>query len=73
MARAVEVQMYQLFYDSEELPTPIKLGSSNGDQWGTSGRDSRYLFKLRNALARMNPDDRNLLLYMTQRMATRNR
>ena len=33
----------------------------------------RYLFNLRKALARMQPDDRKLLLEMTQRMASRKR
>jgi transcriptional regulator with XRE-family HTH domain len=73
MARALEVPMYQLFYDSEEPPEAPKLSPVNGDQWGTSRRDSRYLFKLRRALARMQADDRKLLLYVTQRIASRKR
>jgi transcriptional regulator with XRE-family HTH domain len=73
MARALEVPMYQLFYDGEEpseLPKPSPL---NHDLWGASGREGRYLFKLRTALARMQPGDRKLLCYMTQQMASRKR
>jgi len=73
MARALEVPMYQLFYDGEERPDLPKPNPVNEDQWGTSGRDGRYLFKLRKALARMQPDDRTLLFYVIRRMAGRKR
>src|SRR5437867_13447848 len=62
MARALEVPMYQLFYEGEELPEVPKPVTGNGDQWGTSWRAGRYLFKLRSACAQMQPDDRTLLL-----------
>ena len=73
MARALEVPMYQLFYEGEELPEVPKPVTGNGDQWGTSGRAGRYLSKLRRALAQMQPDDRTLLFNVTQRMASRKR
>jgi len=73
MARALEVPVYQLFYDGEELPALPRPSALNGDQWGTSGRTSRYLFKLRKALAQMKPEDRTLLLFVTQRIASRRR
>jgi transcriptional regulator with XRE-family HTH domain len=73
MARALEVPMYQLFYEGEEPPEVPKPVAGNGDQWGTSGRAGRYLFKLRRALAQMQPDDRKLLFNVTQRMASRKR
>jgi transcriptional regulator with XRE-family HTH domain len=73
MARALEVPMYQLFYDGEERPDLPKPSPVNHNQWGASGRDARYLFKIRRALARMNPDDRNLLLFVTQRIASSRR
>ncbi len=73
MARALELPMYQLFYGGEEPPEAPKLSAVNGDQWGLSGRAGRYLFKLRKALSRMQPDDRKLLLDVTQRLASRKR
>jgi len=73
MARALELPMYQLFYEGEEPPEAPKLSTVNGDQWGTSGRTGRYLFNLRKALSRMQADDRKLLLDVTQRMASRKR
>ena len=55
MARALEVPMYQLFYDGEEppkLPNLPKRKSSDDIAWGSSGKDARYLGKLRRLLAK---------------------
>jgi transcriptional regulator with XRE-family HTH domain len=71
MARALEVPMYQLLYEGEE--PPLVPGLQQHNKWGASGRQARYLAKLCRALAAMRPDDRDLLLYMTQRMASRKR
>jgi transcriptional regulator with XRE-family HTH domain len=73
LARALEVPMYQLFYDGEKAPEGPKLSAVNGDQWGVSGRAGRYFFTLRKALAQMQPEDRKLLFSVTQRMANRRR
>ena len=73
IARALEVPTHVLFYEGEEPPELPKPSGLNHNQWGTSGREARYLFKLRAALGRMQPDDRKLLLYVTQRMAGRKR
>src|SRR6266480_1998526 len=50
MARAFEVPLYQLFYDGEEppqVPNLLKRKSSDENVWGNSGKDARYLNKLR--------------------------
>ena len=72
MARALEVPMYQLFYDGEEppkLPNLPKWKSSDDIAWGSTGKDARFLSKLRRLLGRMDGEDRSLLLFMTQKMA----
>ena len=72
LARAMEIPMYQLFYDGEEppqLPNLPKRKSSDDIAWGSSGKDARYLGKLRRLLAKTEDEDRKLLLYMAQRMA----
>jgi transcriptional regulator with XRE-family HTH domain len=72
LARAMEIPMYQLFYDGEEppkLPNLPKRKSSDDIAWGSSGKDARYLGKLRRLLARSEDGDRMLLLYMAQKMA----
>ena len=77
MARALEVPMYQLFYDGEEppkLPNLPKRKSSDDMPWGSSGKDARFLNKLRRLLSKTEEADRKLLLYMAQKMAgTRSR
>jgi transcriptional regulator with XRE-family HTH domain len=72
MARAFEVPMYQIFYDGEEppkLPNLTKPQSSGETSWGSSGKDSRYLSKLRRLLAKSDDEHRKLLMYMVQKMA----
>ena len=68
----MEVPLYQLFYDGEEppkLPNLPKRKSSDDIAWGSSGKDARFLSKLRRLLAKTEEADRKLLLYMAQKMA----
>ena len=72
MARAFEVPMYQLFYEGDappNVPGVFKRKSSDEDVWGSSGKNSRYLAKLRRLLGKANEKDRKLILHMTQKMA----
>ena len=70
MARAMEVPLYELFYDGEEPPKVPNLPKSKAsDGWGGSGKDAKTLHKFRSVLSRTNEKDRRLLLYMAQRMA----
>lgn len=70
-ARALEVPMYQLFYEGEEPPKAPPLPKRrllDDTEWGSSGKDARYLRKLHRLLARMDGGDRRLLLFITQKM-----
>jgi transcriptional regulator with XRE-family HTH domain len=72
MARALEMPLYQLFYDSEEPPKlPNFPKRKNGDDvaWGSSGKDARILGNFRRLLKRASESDRKLLLSMAQKMA----
>jgi len=74
MARALEVPTYQLFYDGEEpprVPNSLKRKSSDETAWGSSGKDARFLNKLRRLLSKTTQEDRKLLLYMAQKMVRR--
>ncbi len=74
MARALEVPLYQLFYDGEEppeLPNLPKRRTSDEIAWGSSGKEARFLTKFRRLLGRVDEGDRRLLLYMAQKMANR--
>jgi transcriptional regulator with XRE-family HTH domain len=74
MARALEVPLYQLFYDGEEppeLPNLPKRRSADDIVWGSSGKEARLLNKFRRLMGRIEEPDRRLLLYMAQKMANR--
>lgn len=73
-ARALEVPLYQLFYDGEEPPQLSSLPkrkTAADTAWGNSGKDARLLFRFRRLLSRVNQPDRNLLLSVARRMTNR--
>lgn len=74
-ARALEVPLYQLFYDGDEPPKPPRLPRSRVDEdlWGNSGKEARVLTRFCRALARMTERDRYLLLAAAHSMARRTR
>src|SRR5216684_8479081 len=74
MARALEVPLYRLFYEGEEppeLPNLPKRKTSDDIAWGSSGKDARFLSKLRRLLGSVDEGDRRLLLHMVPKMARR--
>jgi transcriptional regulator with XRE-family HTH domain len=74
MARALEIPMYQLFYDGDEPPKLANLPkrkTSEESLWGSTGKDGRYLTKLRRLLSKSDEYDRKLILLMAQKMAHR--
>jgi transcriptional regulator with XRE-family HTH domain len=71
-ARALEVPMYQLFYDGEKPPTLSKISKrkSAGDiAWGTTGKEARLIEKFRHLLSRTSESDRKLLFFLAQKLA----
>jgi transcriptional regulator with XRE-family HTH domain len=71
LARALEIPLYQLFYDGEKPPLLPNLPNRRSAEeviWGTSGKDSRYLMKFRQQLGKMEDEDRHLLLFLAQKM-----
>jgi transcriptional regulator with XRE-family HTH domain len=73
-ARALEIPLYQLFYEGEEppkLPNLLKRKSSDEIAWGSVGKDARFLNKLRRLLGKTDEGNRKLIMYMTQKMAKR--
>ena len=73
-ARALEVPLYQLFYEGEK---PLQLRhlprrrTAEEIACGSSSKEARYLNKLRWLLGRMNESKRRLLLHTAQKMARR--
>jgi len=50
IARALEVPMYQLFYDHQEMPTANHSHNGKSD-WASNRKGQRLFLKLRDALA----------------------
>jgi DNA-binding XRE family transcriptional regulator len=72
LARALEVPLYQLFYDGEEppkLPNLPKGKASDDNAWGSSGKHGIYLHKLARCLGKATDSDRKLLLSFAQKVA----
>src|SRR5713226_8691562 len=73
-ARALEVPMYQLFYDAEEppkLPNLPKHKTADDIAWGSNGKDAPLLAKFCRLFSRMEEGDLGLVLFMAQKMARR--
>ncbi|HUJ41867.1 MAG TPA: helix-turn-helix transcriptional regulator [Candidatus Acidoferrales bacterium] len=74
IARALEVPLYQMFYDGEQPPVLPKLPRRrSGDDivWGTAGKDARTLTRFRRLLGKIDDKDRKLLFFMAQKLARR--
>jgi transcriptional regulator with XRE-family HTH domain len=72
LARALEVPLYQLFYDGEEppkLPNLLKRKTTDEIAWGSSGKNGIFLHKLVKCLSKATDSDRKLLLSMAQKLA----
>lgn len=73
-AHALEVPMYQLFYNGEEppkLPNLPKRKIADDIVWGSKGKDARMLVKFCRLFSHTNESDLRLLFVMAQKMAQR--
>ena len=66
LARALNVPMYQIFYDGEKPPVKKPKMTSG---WGSTGHDARTLERLRRLLRRTSAGDLKLLLFMAEKMS----
>ncbi len=71
LARALEMQLYRLLYDGDQLPGEERDNGTRAGEWGGHGKDARFLHKLRELLARMSGSDRLLLLSFAQNLVNR--
>src|SRR5271170_263726 len=70
----LEKPLYQLLYDGDQPPAqdvPAAWTESSSNSWGSSGKDLRFMRKLRHLLSKMEPQDRQLLFFTVQQMARR--
>jgi transcriptional regulator with XRE-family HTH domain len=72
-ARALEVPLYQLFYDGDkppQVPNLLKRKTSDEIVWGSKGKDAIYLHKLRKCLSKAEDKDRKILFSFAQKLAS---
>jgi transcriptional regulator with XRE-family HTH domain len=66
MAGGLKIPLYQLFYEASgpaELPKPtLDTKAYARDGWGDTGKDARFLKKLRLYLSEITPRDRQILM-----------
>jgi transcriptional regulator with XRE-family HTH domain len=67
--RALEVPLYQVFYEGENPPAPPQPIKTNPRLWGFNRADARFLMQMRRALSHTKETDRQLLLTMARKMA----
>jgi transcriptional regulator with XRE-family HTH domain len=75
-AGVLDVPLYQLFYSGDEAPptpslTPRKTLEEMTAENCAGEEDTQFLLKLKNLLARLAGPDRDVLLTLAKRLATR--
>ena len=75
LAAALEVPLYQLFYEGEEPPPLPNLSARQTTEdlalSEEAEKENRFFEKVRRVLSRIDEKDRQLLLYMAQKLASR--
>jgi transcriptional regulator with XRE-family HTH domain len=75
LASALEIPLYQLFYEGDEPPPLPNLSRRRSTQElaedEESQKEHRFFEKIRRLMTRIDEKDRQLLLYMAQKLASR--
>jgi len=75
LAAALEIPLYQLFYDGDEPPPLPNLSKRRSTEElaldEQSEKDLRFVEKVRRLITRISDKDRQLLLFLAQKLASR--
>ena len=75
LASALEIPLYQLFYEGDEPPPLPNLSKRRSSEEllldGGSEKEVRFFEKVRKLITKIDEKDRQLLLYMAQKLASR--
>lgn len=75
LSAALEIPLYQLFYEGDEPPPLPNLSKRRTTEElalaGEDRKDFRFFEKVKRLISRINDKDRQLLLYMAQKLASR--
>lgn len=72
LSRALEVPLYQLFYDGEEFPILANLAArATADEiaLNSENEETHFIRRMARLVDRLSETDKRLLLHMAQRMA----
>ncbi|HEY2546846.1 MAG TPA: helix-turn-helix transcriptional regulator [Candidatus Acidoferrum sp.] len=73
-AKALEVPMYQLFYEGDQPPEPstLRVWKPHVEEtWGASGDDAAFLKNLRRLLRKIDEPNRKIIIQMAAKMSRR--
>ncbi len=73
-AQALEVPLYQFFYDGEPpnaASLPRSVQAADGDHWGLNGDSARYVHRLGILLRRISENDRKMLVHFASQLIRR--
>ncbi len=75
-AKALGIPLYQLFYEGDELPAAPQVASRKtleelAAQPGKKGADARFLLKLEGYLGKLLETDREVILSLARKLASR--
>lgn len=75
LASALEIPLYQLFYEGDQPPLLPNLSKRRSTEElildGANDKEARFFEKVRKLVAKIDEKDRQLLLYMAQKLASR--
>ncbi len=75
LASALEIPLYQLFYEGDEPPPLPNLSKRRSTEElildGADEKEVRFFEKVRKLVSKIDEKDRQLLLYMAQKLASR--
>jgi len=71
MARAMDIQLYQLFFDADGDRQPKALDLPKPRQKKLSGKDGAVVSRIADLVQRMGARDKKLLVGFAQKLATR--
>lgn len=73
LARALQVPLYQLFYESDASPLSPRVFPESRNPWEDSRAGRHYLKRMVEALSQMPEKDRSLLMFVAKKMVRKTR
>jgi len=72
LARALEVPLYQLFYQIEQ-PSDLPIQNGGKSDWASHGKGARMLRRFRETVSRLDETERALVLHTATAMSRKKR